>query len=139
MKSKTIVCAIALASLSFGSLSFAQGHDRRDHSRFEQRGPMHADARHGAPRHFDPRDVRKQRQFERRELRNHRRFGAHGAQFRRGERMSMQYRHRSYAMNNWRARHLHAPARGQQWVQVGADYALIAIATGVIAQMVLSR
>ncbi len=27
----------------------------------------------------------------------------------------------------------------QQWVQVGADYALIAIATGVIAQLVLSR
>jgi len=34
---------------------------------------------------------------------------------------------------------LNAPPRGQQWVQVGSDYVLIAIATGIIAQLVLSQ
>jgi Ni/Co efflux regulator RcnB len=42
-------------------------------------------------------------------------------------------------VNDWRGRHLNAPPRGQQWVQVGTDYALIAIATGVIAQLVLNN
>lgn len=33
MKSKAIVCAFSLASLGFGSLSFAQGYDQRDNQR----------------------------------------------------------------------------------------------------------
>ena len=44
-----------------------------------------------------------------------------------------------YVINNYRAYHLSAPPRGHQWVQVGADYALIAIATGLIASIVLSH
>ena len=143
MKSKALVCAIALSCLGLSSLSFARDDDRRgrggDSQRFEQRGHQHPGARHAGPRQFDPRAARHQPQFDRRDVRNHRQFGARGAQFHRGERMPLQYRHRQHAMNNWQARHLHAPGRGQQWVQVGADYALIAIATGVIAQIVLSR
>jgi hypothetical protein len=43
MKSKVIVCAIAAASLGFGSLSFAQGYDQRrnDDQRYEQRGDQY--------------------------------------------------------------------------------------------------
>ena len=65
--------------------------------------------------------------------------GARSAQFQRGNRIPMEYRHRQYAVNDWRPHHLSAPPRGHQWVQVGTDYALIAIATGIIAQLVLSR
>lgn len=134
MKSTATVCAAALAALSFGSLSFAQDFDRRGRNaeppRFEQRGPaqrgMHDD------RNFNA------RQFDRRDMRHDRRFETRGPQFHRGDRLPPQYRSQR-GMNDWQDRHLHAPAHGQQWVQVGADYALIAIATGVIAQLVLNR
>ena len=133
MKSKAIVCAITLASLGFGSLSFAQDFDRRGQgaqsSRVEQQGPMQQRyGRDAGPRHVDQRDMR-----------NNRHFDTRGSQFHRGDRIPTEYRNRQHAMNNWHAQHLNAPARGQQWVQVGTDYALIAIATGVIAQLVLNR
>lgn len=154
MKSKAIVCAIAAASLGFASLSFAQGYDGRgqrgESPRVEQRGsvgpgysrddgpgygPGHgrADARADdrGGRGFDHRD-------DRRYARNDRHFDGHGPQFYRGGRIPNEYRGRQYVVNDWRGHRLHAPPRGQQWVQVGADYALIAIATGVIAQLVLN-
>jgi len=130
MKSKALVCAITLASLGFSSLSFAEGYDRRGRDagpqRFEQQGPMHRDGRD-----FNARDV------DRRDARHDRYADARGPRFHRGDRVPTEYRHRG--MHNWRAQHLSAPARDQQWVQVGSDYALIAIATGVIAQLVLNR
>ncbi|HEY0201744.1 MAG TPA: RcnB family protein [Burkholderiaceae bacterium] len=58
--------------------------------------------------------------------------------FRWGERLPSNYRNRQYVVNDWRVHHLYAPPRGQQWVQVGADYVLVAIATGVIAALVLN-
>lgn len=73
MKSTAIVCAITVASLGFGSLSFAQGFDRRgqggewqrvEQPRVEQRGPMHRDynrdrdGRDFGSRNFDHRDAR---------------------------------------------------------------------------------
>ncbi len=128
MKSTAAVCAAALAALSFGSLSFAQDFDRRgrhaEPPRFEQRGPAHRDMR--------------DRQFDRRDMRHDHRFERHGPQFHRGDRLPPQYRSQR-GIEHWQHRQLHAPAQGQQWVQVGADYALIAIATGVIAQLVLNR
>lgn len=130
MTSKALVYAIALASLGTASLSFAQDHGRNDRRgrvaeppRVEQRGPAYGfQPRHDAgPRGFD------------------RRFESRSPQFHRGDRLPSSYRQRGYAVNSWQSHRLHAPAHGQQWVQVGTDYALIAIATGVIAQLVLNR
>ncbi len=135
MKSKALVCAITLAALSFGSLSYAQEYDRRgrgaEPQRFEQRGSMHRDGRDFNARHANHRDARHEQHDWHAD--------AHGPRFHRGDRIPTAYRHRGHAMNNWHAQHLHAPAQGQQWVQVGTDYALIAIATGVIAQLVFNR
>ncbi|CAM3583612.1 RcnB family protein [Polaromonas hydrogenivorans] len=154
MKSKAIICAIAAASFSFTSLSFADNDDRRgsdrESSRAEQRGPMGRDGHDSGPRGFDQRDHRDQRDnrngpnygnrgFDRQDARGDRNYGARGPQFHRGGRIPQEYRNRQYVVNNWRDHHLNAPPRGQQWVQVGADYALIAIATGVIAQLILSQ
>lgn len=99
-------------------------HARRDDDR---RGPpRHAhDDRRGPPRHGHP----------------HGRPPGHayGHRWQRGERLPPTYRTRHYVVNNWNAYHLHRPPRGYQWVQVGADFVLIAIATGLIAQVVLSN
>lgn len=55
---------------------------------------------------------------------------------RRGGRLPSRYRNHQYVVNDWRSHHLHAPPRGQQWVQVGADYVLVAAATGLILEAV---
>lgn len=56
-----------------------------------------------------------------------------------GSRVPPQYRSKNYVVNNWQRHGLPRPARGQQWVQYGGDYLLVSIATGLIAQMVLSH
>ena len=57
----------------------------------------------------------------------------------RGERLPPEYRHRSYVVDDWRSHHLYAPPRGYQWVQAGGDYVLVAIATGIIASILLNQ
>lgn len=164
MKSKAIISVIAAATLGFASLSFAQGHDRRgpgaEQPRGEQRGPMARDGRDADHRGYDRQDHRNRpnyggrdaehrdyrhrqghggRDFDRHDVRRDGHYGARGPQFYRGGRIPAEYRNRQYVVTNWQPHHLSAPPRNHQWVQVGADYALIAIATGVIAQLVLSQ
>ncbi|MGI4847337.1 MAG: RcnB family protein [Janthinobacterium lividum] len=59
--------------------------------------------------------------------------------FRKGGRLPSEYRNRQYVVNDWRGHRLNAPPRGYQWVQAGGDYVLAAIATGVIAQIILNN
>jgi Ni/Co efflux regulator RcnB len=56
-------------------------------------------------------------------------------QMRRGERMSQYYRGDYYVVNDWRTHRLHAPHHGYHWVQSGSDFAMVAIATGIIASV----
>lgn len=141
MKSTAIVCAIAAASLGFSALSFAQGHDRRgareELPRVEQRDSRHFDQRDQT--RYERHDGRREeRSFEHR---NDRRFyyNARSPDFRRGGYIPREFRNRQYFVADYRAHRLSPPPRGQQWVQVGPDYVLIAIATGLIAHMVLSQ
>jgi Ni/Co efflux regulator RcnB len=133
MKTKTIVCALAAASLSLGSLSsFAQGYDRdRDHN--QQRSGN----RHEGDQHSQRQDRAMGNRGD--ERADHYYYGARGPEWRRGGRIPAQYRSRQYVVNDWRGHHLHAPPRGYQWVQVGGDYVLVAIATGIIAQLLLNQ
>lgn len=62
-----------------------------------------------------------------------------GHNFYRGGRLPQEYRNRQYVVDDWRGHHLNAPPRGYQWVQTGGDYVLVAIATGIIAQILLSQ
>lgn len=60
-------------------------------------------------------------------------------QHRRGGYVSQQYRDNRYVVSDWRGRRLHQPQRGYHWVQAGNDYLLVAIATGLIAQVLLNH
>jgi Ni/Co efflux regulator RcnB len=62
-----------------------------------------------------------------------------GRSYYRGDRMPMQYRGRQYVVDDWRGHGLRTPPRGYHWVQSGGDYVLVAIATGVILDLLLSR
>ena len=68
-------------------------------------------------------------------------YDQHGAgpdqRWRLGDRLPNEYRHRNYVVEDWRGHQLRQPPRGYQWVQSGSDYVLVAIATGVIADILL--
>ncbi|WP_313297862.1 RcnB family protein [Diaphorobacter sp.] len=111
---------------------------------FAQPGPRHDDRRGPPPKHYD------QRHDHRPNVRppNHRpgpppqayhRGAGPDHRWHRGDRIPQAYRTRSYVVDDWRYHRLSAPPRGYQWVQYGGDYLLIAIATGVIASMVLGN
>lgn len=59
--------------------------------------------------------------------------------FYKGDQLPSEWRHRQYVVDDWRAHHLKRPPRGYHWVQTGPDYVLVAITTGVIAQIILSQ
>lgn len=143
--SRTIaIVAAALALSSVGS-AFAQdrfqprGPDRD--GRYEQRDQRGFEGRRFDDRR-DPHDRRDGR--DRQDFRDGRQFDRHGfasprAEWRRGGRVPNEYRGRHYVVNDWRGHHLHAPPRGYQWVGVGGDYVLAAIATGLIAQIIAGQ
>jgi Ni/Co efflux regulator RcnB len=57
----------------------------------------------------------------------------------RGDRLPNDYRDRQYVVDDYHGYGLQQPPRGYHWVGVNGDYVLAAIATGVIAQIVLSN
>ncbi|MBK0055683.1 RcnB family protein [Stenotrophomonas sp. S39] len=56
---------------------------------------------------------------------------------RRGHRLA--HDHRGEYVRDYRHHGLHAPARGQEWRKVDGRYVLVAVATGIIADVVLAR
>ena len=163
MKTRSVIAAALAATLALSALpSFAQHNDRRDNNREEliQKHERQADRREDRrddrwdrrddrrDDRFDRRDDRFDRRDDRRDARNryyHYRDGhryyysARGPEFRRGRYIPREYRHRQYVVVNHRVHHLYAPPRGHQWVQVGTDYVLIAVATGLIAHIILNH
>lgn len=154
MIKKAFAIAIAAACMTSGA-AYAQSHDyrndrdgraeyqqrsnhndRRDYRRDDNRNN---DYRSNAYRGSDYRgnDYRRDRGYDQRYRQNtHRPY----YQMRRGERVSQYYSGSHYVVRDWnRHRGLYAPHRGHQWVQVGNDYALVAIATGIIAQVLLNN
>jgi Ni/Co efflux regulator RcnB len=57
----------------------------------------------------------------------------------RGAALPREYRSRQYVVDDWRSHRLYAPPRGYQWVQAGGDYVLVAVATGIIASILLNQ
>lgn len=63
----------------------------------------------------------------------------HSTRWQRGGYLPHEYRSNSYYVNNWNAHPgLYAPPYGHQWVNVGSDYLLVALATGLIANLLVN-
>jgi len=58
--------------------------------------------------------------------------------WRRGERLPQAYWSRSHYVD-YRSHHLRRPPRGYQWVQVDNNYALIALTSGLISDIIGQR
>jgi len=140
-KSMAVVAAALAMCMAAGS-AFAQdrhGDGRPGDGRYEQR-----DQRDQRDRNFDRhgpqggyyrgnQDFRDGRQVDRRG------FPQPHTEWRRGGRVPQEYRGRNYVVQDWRAYRLQQPPRGYQWVGVGGDFVLAAIATGVIANIIAGQ
>lgn len=134
-----ILSASIAACLGLGSLAVqaqpgpptgrGNGHGAQD----MRHGGRHDDRGRHEQRH-DRRDDRRADHHD-----NGRRGGGPDHNWYKGSRVPPQYRSQHYVVNDWRGHHLSAPPRGYHWIQNGGDYLLVAIATGVIASMVLSN
>ena len=146
-KSITRTISVATAALTLCMATggaFAQ--DRRDdrgphrfqlqqqqQPHFQGRPDGRFDHRGGPGYRGDRQDFRPGREMDRRGFPNPR------AEWRRGGRVPSEYRGRNYVVDDWRGHRLSAPPRGYQWVGVGSDFVLAAVATGIIAQIIAGQ
>ena len=136
MNRKTVIAAVITLTMTTGQLAFAQGNSNRDE---RGRNEGRQQERHGnspKPERHDNRDFGRNHNRER--DRGHRGVGPN-FEYYRGDRLPVEYRHRHYVVDDWRGHRLSAPPRGYHWVQSGGDYILVAIATGIILQILLGR
>ena len=134
MNSKVVLSAMMAMSLTLSGFAFAdedrehhEGHDRDEHRQHREY--------EGDRGYQYQRDHRDNYSYGREEGRG----AGPNHDFYRGERLPREYRHRNYVVDDWRDQRLSAPPRGYYWVQTGSDYVLVAIATGIIAQVLLGR
>ena len=141
MKTNSKIMAVGAAALAMcmaAGSAFAQdrrfdNHGRPGDGRYEQRD-RNFDRRGPHGDHYrGNQDFRDGRQFDRRG------FPQPHADWRRGGRVPPEYRGRNYVVQDWRAYRLQQPPRGYQWVGVGGDFGLAAIATGVIASIIAGQ
>lgn len=160
MRQKTVLSIALAVILASAGTAFAQGNsnkqrynddcpngkcagpDQRHRPSPNARQPsrpdfQQRDDRNQQPRYAQPRFEAQQR-MDNDWRRDHRGAGPERSYYR-GDRLPLQYRSRQYVVNDWRGHHLNAPPRGYHWVQSGGDYILVAIATGVILQLLLSN
>lgn len=149
MTRKAVLCAILAASLLTAGVAMAQGdapganrnrydqnqRDRRDDVRQNNKRRNSNYSNDGSGRDLLG-DFRNDYQggdhrWERGAGPNH--------SFYRGGQLPYQYRTRQYVVEDWRSHRLSAPPRGYHWVQSGSDYILVAIASGVILQLLLNN
>jgi Ni/Co efflux regulator RcnB len=142
MNHRLIQAALLAATLAGGTAVHAQDrHDRNERNeRYEQRNDDHR----GDRRDHDRRDFNDGRRNDRVDYhhdgRDDRNRGAGPRHdLRKGGRLPADYRSRQYVVDDWRGHRLSAPPRGYHWVQTGNDYVLAAVATGVIASILLGQ
>ena len=152
MKTTLIASALFALSVAASGSAFAQrgdhGNDRYDNDR-NGRGEQR-DNGHNGRYDNDRNDNHRNDRFDRND-RNDRYYNAQNFRrddyrgggprhdLRRGQRLNQEYRNNRYVVSDWRERRLSAPPRGHHWVRTGNDYVLAAIATGLIAQVLLSN
>ena len=144
MKISKIACAVAAASMTLSGVAFAQGgpnppDDGRPGNSMRQAQPDANRDRQPAMRNHRNDAYRSGGNDAHRNDRHEESRGAGPEQrFYRGGRLPAEYRSRQYVVDDWRGHHLRQPPRGYQWVDVGGDYVLVAIATGIIASILLN-
>jgi Ni/Co efflux regulator RcnB len=142
MKITTIVAAVTALTLGCANVAFAQGRNDNDpgHSRGPGQQARDVQARPDTPqRRAAPAPAARYRPAAPDRRMGDGRGAGPDHSFYRGGRLPPQYRSNQYVVDDWRGHHLNAPPRGYHWVQTGGDYVLVAIATGLIASILLNQ
>ena len=141
LQSLSVVCGVML--MLAGGTALAQdydqghGHDRGHDRRHQDDG----DRGHGHGRGYDDGDDRGPgRGHAYGHYKNWHDRGEHEGWYRRGGYLPVEYRSSRYVVYDWRADHLREPPRGYHWVRSdNGDFLLVAIATGVIVDLLLNQ
>lgn len=138
MLNRKLLCASVVAALaSLGVSAHAQDRDWDHHDRNGGYNNGYDRYDHRDGRAMDQRGYdRDGRWAERRDHDARRMGGPERHHWRRGERLPDEYRHGGYV--DWRSHRLHAPPRGYQWVEVDGDYVLVALASGIVADLIIN-
>lgn len=116
----TAVAASLLAGTALSGTAMAQPrHDDR-HDRYEQQRAYEKGRRDQA---------RYERKEDRREYRR----------WAKGQRLDSRYRGNGYYVSDYRRHGLRAPPRGYRWQRVNDQYILAAVATGLIASVIIAN
>jgi Ni/Co efflux regulator RcnB len=143
MNKKIIIGAVLAAYL--GAIGAASAQDRgnnrgNDRNRGDQRADRHDDRRDDRRDDHDRGDRRNDRaNYHVSDDRGRDRGAGPRHDLRKGGRLPAEYRSRQYVVDDWRGHRLSAPPRGYHWVQTGGDYVLVAVATGIIASLLLNN
>ncbi|CAN5628635.1 hypothetical protein BH11PSE7_BH11PSE7_31720 [soil metagenome] len=136
MKTKSLIPLMLVLALSASTVTFAKDHgnngrgngdrgydngERRNDRDDDHRGPPKRQGRHDNGNH------------------NGQRGAGPDHSYYKGDRLPVYYRSNQYVVNDWRGHRLSAPPRGYHWVQNGGDYILVAIATGLILNMIINN
>jgi Ni/Co efflux regulator RcnB len=142
MKIHSVGATLAALAVLISSTAIAQPRDDRNGQQQHQGRQNHGQAQKSQNRARAP-SYRQPVRQDIRAMQNAPDHDERGAgpdhQFRRGQRMPAQYRTNQYVVDDWRGHHLTQPPRGYHWVQSGGDYILVAIATGIILQLLLNQ
>jgi len=121
----TTLAASLLAGSALSGTAMAAGQRYDDRGRYDQRHDDRYD------RH-DRRDYGHSRREAAHERRDYRRWE-------RGQRLDARYRADRYYVSDWRRHGLRPPPRGYRWQRVDDRYILAAVATGLIASVIIAN
>jgi Ni/Co efflux regulator RcnB len=123
-----LTASLAVLMLAGGAGAASAQDWRRDHNdngRYDSRDRAYEQGRRDQARAEDRRDRREDR-------REYRRWA-------KGQRLDARYRGRGYYVDDYRRYGLRAPPRGYRWQRVNDQYILAAVATGLIASVIIAN
>lgn len=126
-----LTASVAVLMLASGA-SAASAQDWRKDGR-DHRDGAYEQVRRDQERREARQDARREARHEaRQDRREHRRWV-------KGQRLDARYRGNGYYVSDWRRHGLRAPPRGYRWHKVDDQYVLAAVATGLIASVILAN
>ena len=120
MKRFLTITAAAITLLT-GSIAVAEAQPGRNDNRYDQR--------------YNNNDHRN----DARPAVSNNRFDNNRHNWRKGGRIERADWNRGRRVADWQRRHLQRPARGYEWREVDGNYVMAAVATGLIASIILSH
>ncbi|WP_110649645.1 RcnB family protein [Salinicola peritrichatus] len=118
MKRRILTTSLLIAAL--GVTGLAQADPGHGHGHGHGNGNKHGNAHHQGGHDYQGHD-------------------SHRNWHKGGHIDSRYYRDDRYWVRDWHARHLPEPPHGHRWIRIDGDYVLAAVATGVIAAVILGH